>query len=170
MPHPGPTLTLHFPVNKLQMPYLVYRKSVIIWSKRVKHATEIAPSRPVIIIAKMVYPIWWISMTELYTTILITPFLFSKVFKLVNYNQITDKLINMIIFSSPWNRLVNVVALIRQNTKLISAFKHLAEFFSDSLPQPFAHSESVFSFKQCIDCFSSMYEPIKLAGSREALP
>ena len=141
MPHPGPTLTLHFPVNKLQMPYLVYRKSVIIWSKRVKHATEIAPSRQVIIIAKKSYPIWWISMTELYTTILIPPFLFSKVFKLVNDYQITDKLINTIIFSSPWNRLVNVVALIIQNTKLILPFKHLAEFFSDSLPQPFAHKE-----------------------------
>ena len=68
-------------------------------------------------------------MTELYTTILIPPFLFSKVFKLVNDYQITDKLINMIIFSSPWNRLVNVVALIIQNTKLILPFKHLAEFF-----------------------------------------
>ena len=30
IPYPGPTLTLHFPLNKLQMPYLVYRKSVII--------------------------------------------------------------------------------------------------------------------------------------------
>ena len=40
MPHPGPTLTLHFPVNKLQMPYLVYRKSVIIWSTRVKHRAQ----------------------------------------------------------------------------------------------------------------------------------
>ena len=80
-------------------------------------------------------------MTELYTTILIPPFLFSKVFKLVNDYQITDKLINMIIFSSPWNRMVNVVALIIQNTKLILPFKHLAEFFSDSLPQPFAHKE-----------------------------
>ena len=106
-------------------------------------------------------------MTELYTTILIKPILFSKVFKLANDNQITDKLINMIIFSSPWNRLVNVVALIIQNTKLILAFKHLAEFFSDSLPQPFAHKESVFSFKQYVDCFSSKYEPIKggIAGS-----
>ena len=40
IPHPGPTLTLHFPVNKLQMPYLVYRKSVIIWSTRVKHRAQ----------------------------------------------------------------------------------------------------------------------------------
>ena len=46
MPHPGPTLTLHFTVNKLQMPYFVNRKSVIIWPKRVKHPSEIrAPSR-----------------------------------------------------------------------------------------------------------------------------
>ena len=40
IPYPGPTLTLHFPVNKLQMPYLVYRKSVIIWSTRVKHRAQ----------------------------------------------------------------------------------------------------------------------------------
>ena len=26
MPHPGATLTLHFPVNKLQMPHLVCRE------------------------------------------------------------------------------------------------------------------------------------------------
>ena len=42
------------------------------------------------------------------------------------------------------------------------AFKHLAEFFQPSLPQPFAHKESVFSFKRCIDCFSSMCELITL--------
>ena len=40
IPYRGPTLTLHFPVNKLQMPYLVYRKSVIIWSTRVKHRAQ----------------------------------------------------------------------------------------------------------------------------------
>ena len=32
------------------------------------------------------------------------------------------------------------------------AFKHLAEFFQPSLPQAFAHKESAFSFKRCIDC------------------
>ena len=44
--------------------------------------------------------------------------------------QTTDEL-NMSIFSSRWNRSVNIliVALISQNTKFILAFKYLAEFF-----------------------------------------
>ena len=76
----------------------------------------------------------------------------------------------MIIFSSSWNRFVNFVALIIQNTKFILAFKHLAEFFLASLPQPFTHKENVFSFKRCIHCFSPMCELIPLTGSREAVP
>ena len=42
------------------------------------------------------------------------------------------------------------------------AFKHHAEFFQPSLPQPFAPKESVFSFKRFIDRFSSMCELITL--------
>ena len=49
-------------------------------------------------------------------------------------------------------------------------FKYHAEVFYASLPQPFAHKESVFSFKRCIDCFSSMCELITLAETREAVP
>ena len=46
-------------------------------------------------------------MTELQTTILIIPFLFSKTFK-VNNKQTTDEL-NMSIFSLRWNCFVSVV-------------------------------------------------------------
>ena len=56
--------------------------------------------------------------------------LFSKVFKIVNDKQATDEL-NMSIFSSRWNRSVNllIVALISQNTNFKLAFKFLAEFY-----------------------------------------
>ena len=65
MPHPGATLTLHFPVNKLQMPYLVYREicNNLIKTREAPYANRSWP--PVIIIEQNIYRIWLISMTEL---------------------------------------------------------------------------------------------------------
>ena len=50
-------------------------------------------------------------------------------------------------------RIDLIVALIKQNTKFIIAFKYLV--FQTFLPQPFAHKESVFSIKLLERCISS---------------
>ena len=60
-PIPRTTPKLHFPLNKLKIPY-IYGKSVMIWSKRVKHPTQIDSSSDVLIVFDCIdcYDCYWL--------------------------------------------------------------------------------------------------------------
>ena len=41
MPHPGATLKLYFPLNKLQMPYLISLMDILVGSLKIRIVTEL---------------------------------------------------------------------------------------------------------------------------------